>query len=149
MALEIELKGSLYSIGRMSVMRQLHVSRRVALILPPLINVYMQMSGSQKPLTESMQEMASSLQPFIDGLASMKDEDVEYIMSSCLAVVQRKQDGGWANVWSASAGRAMFDDLDLGVLLELVARVISDNLGPFILGLLTSQQGGPQATQAG
>lgn len=149
MALEIELGGNRYSVGKMSVLRQLHVSRRVALILPPLINVYLQMGGSQKPLTESLQEMASTLQPFIDGLAGMKDEDVEYILSSCLAVVQRKQDSGWANVWSVSAGQAMFDDMDLGTLLELAARVIADNLGPFILGLLTSQQGGPQATQAG
>lgn len=43
----------------------------------------------------------------------------------------------------------MFQDIDLGVMLPLVMRVITVNLGPFMQGLLTSQPSSPAATQAG
>lgn len=148
MALEIELNGAKYSIGKLSAMQQFHVSRRIAPILPTLIPIFLQMQKSGKGLGEDLGGLAEILQPFADGIAAMKDEDAEYVIGVCMAVVQRKQDHGWANVWSVSQKLAMFQDIDLGVMLPLVVRVITENLGPFINGLLTSQAGSP-ATPAG
>lgn len=68
------------------------------------------------------------------------------IIGACLSVVQRKQPTGWARVWN---GGLMFDDMDLATILPLAVQVIAANLWPFIQGLLTSQQSGPEATQAG
>ncbi|MFX5562743.1 phage tail assembly chaperone, partial [Acinetobacter baumannii] len=73
----------------------------------------------------------------------------EYVIGTCLSVVQHKQPTGWASVWAPSGKVAMFDDMDLSVTLPLVVQVITANLGPFIQGLLTSQQSGPAATRAG
>lgn len=149
MATEIELDGNRYSLGRMSAMQQFHVSRRIAPILPALIPVFLRFRESGKALTEDLEGMAQALQPLADGLAALKDEDAEYVFGACLSVVQRKQPTGWANVWSATGKVAMFDDMDLSVTLPLVVQVIRANLGSFTQGLLTSQQSGPEATQAG
>ncbi|WP_011298553.1 phage tail assembly chaperone [Cupriavidus necator] len=141
MAREIELASNRYSIGRLNAMQQFHVSRRIAPIIPALIPVYMRMQASGKPLTEDLDGLATALQPLADGLAALKDDDAEYVIGTCLSVVQRQQATGWARVWSGK--ESMFDDMDLSVTLPLVIQVISANLGPFINGLLTSQASSP------
>jgi hypothetical protein len=79
------------------------------------------------------------LQPFADGIAGMPDETAEFILSTCLGVVQRKQGTAWFPVWNASQNVCMFDDLDLGVMMRLAVRVITESLGPFLRGMLTGQ----------
>jgi hypothetical protein len=64
-----------------------------------------------------------------------------------LGIVQRKQGSAWAPVWSSQGACLMFDDVDLATILPLVVRVITDNLGPFISGLLTGQMQ-PNQSQA-
>lgn len=92
-------------------------------------------------ILESIPELAPLLQPFADGIAALPDDSAEYVMSTCLAVLRRHHGDNWTPVWSASAKAMMFDDINnLGAMLPLVVRVIVDNLGPFISGLLTSQQ---------
>ena len=148
MAIEIDLNGNRYSIGNLSAKQQFHVSRRIAPIIPTMIPIFLQIQASGNGLTGNLEGLASILQPFADGIAGMKDEDADYVIDSCLSVVQRKQDGGWFNV-IGSTKQMMFQDIDLGVMLPLAVRVIVENLGPFIQGLLTSQAGSPAATQAG
>lgn len=147
MALEIDLNGNRYSIGKLSAKQQFHISRRIAPILPTLIPVFVRLAGGNRVVSEDPGGLADVLQPLADGLAAMKDEDADYIMGVCLGVVQRQQSGAWANVWSASQGVCMFQDMDLGVILPLIVRVITQNLGPFMQGLLTSQGSGPADAQ--
>ncbi|MBR8655956.1 hypothetical protein KDH83_21840 [Achromobacter sp. Marseille-Q0513] len=149
MALEIDLNGHRYSIGKLSAKQQFHMSRRIAPIVPTLIPVFVRLAAGGKRISEDPGGMADVLQPLADGLAAMKDEDAEYVLDTCMQAVQRKQEHGWANVWSASQRVPMFQDIDLAVMLPLALRVITENLGPFIQGLLTSQTGSPEATQAG
>ncbi len=149
MSLEIDLNGNRYSIGKLNAKQQFHISRRIAPILPTLIPVFVRLAGGNRVVSEDPGGLADVLQPLADGLAAMKDEDAEYVLDTCLQVVQRKQEHGWAAVWSASQRTPMFQDIDLGVMLPLVMRVITVNLGPFMQGLLTSQTSSPEATQAG
>lgn len=144
---EIELSGNRYSIGRLNAKQQFHLSRRIAPVLPPLIPVYLRLAQGGTPLMDDPSSLGELLQPFTDGLAAMKDEDADYIMGVCLSVVQRQQNGAWANVWSTSQGVCMFQDMDLGVILPLIVRVITQNLGPFMQGLLTSHGSGPAEAQ--
>ncbi|SEU36177.1 hypothetical protein SAMN03159335_05389 [Burkholderia cepacia] len=90
--------------------------------------------------------IAPVLQPFADALASLKDEDAEYVFGTCLSVVERWQGAGWAKVWNIAHKTSMFDDIGIDVMLPLVVRVVVANLGPFIAGLLTSQASSPAAT---
>ncbi|WP_321789251.1 phage tail assembly chaperone [Burkholderia pyrrocinia] len=90
--------------------------------------------------------IAPVLQPFADALASLKDEDAEYVFGTCLSVVERWQGPGWAKIWNTAHKTSMFDDIGIDVMLPLVVRVVVTNLGPFISGLLTSQASSPAAT---
>lgn len=149
MSLEIELNGNRYSIGRLSAMQQFHVSRRIAPIIPTLIPVFLQMRSKGMPgniggmADADLEGMADALKPLAEGLAGLKDDDTEYVIGTCLSVVQRQQPTGWARVWALEQKRLMFEDMDLSVMLPLAVRVITTNLGPFISGMLTGQPSSP------
>ncbi|OMW98036.1 phage tail assembly chaperone [Burkholderia pseudomallei] len=99
-----------------------------------------------RELLSMVDAIAPVLQPFADALAALKDEDAEYVFGTCLSVVERRQDAGWAKVWNTIHKTSMFDDIGIDVMLPLVVRVVVANLGPFISGLLTSQASSPAAT---
>ncbi|WP_175786546.1 phage tail assembly chaperone [Burkholderia anthina] len=175
MATEIELSGKRYQIGKLNAMQQFHVSRRIAPIIPSMIPVLMKFyaeversrnaaanaalgalaagdnaqAAEQRDVLGLVDSIAPVLQPFADALAGLKDEDAEYVFGTCLSVVERQHMNGWAKVWAAAQKTAMFDDMDIGSMLPLVVRVVVENLGPFISGLLTSQASSPAATTAG
>ncbi|MCM2571480.1 hypothetical protein NAT65_10350 [Achromobacter xylosoxidans] len=149
MAQELDLNGHRYSIGKLSAKQQFHVSRRIAPIVPTLIPVFVRLAAGERGITEDPGGMADVLQPLADGLAAMKDEDADYVLDTCMQAVQRRQEHGWTAIWSAGQRVPMFQDIDLSVMLPLALRVIVGSLGPFIQGLLTSQTGSPEATQAG
>ena len=139
---EFDSSGKTYRAGRLSAFQQLHVSRRIAPLLPPLIPVFMQIAGSLQGGGNAMAVLGRTelLQPFTDSLAQLPDDAAEYVVATCLSVVQRQQETGWAPVWNAGAKRAMFDDLnDIGALLPIVVRVIQENLGTFTAALRISQ----------
>lgn len=99
-----------------------------------------------RELLSMVDAIAPVLQPFADALAGLKDEDAEYVFGTCLSVVERWQGAGWAKVWNIAHKTAMFDDIGIDVMLPLIVRVVVENLGPFISGLLTSQASSPAAT---
>ena len=173
MATEIQLGGKRYQIGKLNAMQQFHVSRRIAPIIPSMIPVLMKFyaeversrnvvanaalaalaadtgeagaAAEQRDVLGLVDSIAPVLQPFADSLANLKDEDAEYVFGTCLSVVERQHQNGWAKVWSAAHKTSMFDDMDMGSMLPLVVRVVVENLGPFINGLLTSQASSPGA----
>ncbi|WP_322080196.1 phage tail assembly chaperone [Burkholderia cenocepacia] len=175
MATEIELSGKRYQIGKLNAMQQFHVSRRIAPIIPSMIPVLMKFyaeiersrnaaanaalgmlaagedasAAEQRDVLGLVDSIAPVLQPFADALAGLKDEDAEYVFGTCLSVVERQHQNGWAKVWSAAHKTSLFDDMDMGAMLPLVVRVVVENLGPFINGLLISQASSPAATTAG
>ena len=135
----MELKGNEYRIGKLDAMRQLHVSRRIAPIIPTLVPVFLKIA-QQGDVMKDLAGVAELCEPFAEALAEMSDEHSEYIFATCLSVVKRQTSPtNFAPVWSASAKACMFDDIDLGDMIQLVLAVIQDSLGPFIRGLLTSQ----------
>jgi hypothetical protein len=140
--LEFEVSGQQYRARKLTAFQQFHVSRKVAPILPTLVPVFVRLKQSEN-LMDDLATTAAALQPFADGLAAMKDEDGEFVISTCLSVVQRETQGNWAAVWSVQSKVCMFDDIDLGIMIPLILKVIQDSLGPFISGLLTSQTGSP------
>lgn len=158
---EFDLGADTYRIGKLNAFQQFHLSRKVAPVIPTLIPVFLKLKESAKelsaavaagsvddavgkPLSGDLEGLAALMQPFADGIADMPDEAAEFILSTCLGAVQRKQGTSWFPVWNASQNICMFDDLDLGVMLKLSVRVITESLGPFLRGMLTGQ-GTPRA----
>lgn len=137
MSSEIELGGQTYRIGTLNTFQQQHVARRVAPFLPTLIPVFLKADGVG--LGDNLAGMFMSLQPFFDSYASATDETVDYITTSCLGVVSRKNGKLWTLVYSKSSESLAFDDIDLKVMMTLVFQVINQNLGSFLRGMPTSQ----------
>lgn len=136
--IEFNIAGQQYRAGKLNAFQQFHVSRRVSPLLPLLVPVFVKLSKGGK-LSDDISALAEVLAPFADGLAQMPDESAEYVLSTCLSAVQRKSGDVWAPVWSQSAKTCMFDDIDMGVMIPIVVRVVQDSLGGFINGLLSSQ----------
>lgn len=124
---EFSIKGIKYRSGTMDAMTQFHVVRRLGPIL-----------GSFRNMLDS--KLDDGLSIIAEAISKMSDVDTEYVINSCMAVVQREQAGGtgWANVWSTQAKRPMFDDIDMATMLQIVFAVIGDAIVPFFGALPSS-----------
>lgn len=139
----IPIGGHDYTIGRLNALDQLHVSRKIAPIVPNIMPILTEVAkGDLEKVIESIESdenaelgglepLAKALEPFMEAIAKMPEDDVNYVIHKCLSVVKR-------NGSVVCRGESiMFDDLDMNHLLPLTVAVIRTNLGNFIQGLLT------------
>lgn len=139
---ELILAGQTYSVGKLNALQQGNLARRLAPLVPHLAPVLIKMHAdtvaqNKEVDTDVVAGLMGSFGPFANALSAMPDADFESLVALCMTAVQRKQDTGWAAVWSASGRTFMFVDIDLGVMLPLVIAVVRENLGNFIRGLLS------------
>ena len=133
-----EVNGKQYQIGRLPALTQLHVARR---LMPCLAGLTKAAPKVQEilPKDSTADEQTADLvlneviQPIAEALSTMKDEDVNYIVTTCLKCCYFKQDTGWAPMVNG-AGQIMIADLQLPELLGVTLAVIKENLGGFFLG---------------
>jgi hypothetical protein len=140
-----EVRGKTYRVGRMPVMQQLHVSRRLSPLLAALAPAFGALAKAAGPA-----EQVAAVKPFADAFATLPDADAEYIVSTCLSVVSRDVEGKgrtWGPLYVQGVNCA--EDLGLDTLLPLVVFVVKAALGPFIADFLTSAPaGGAEAPPA-
>jgi hypothetical protein len=143
--MEFSLGEKQFRTAKLDAFQQFHVSRKLAPIIPTLIPVFVKIAKDGAELSD-IASYAEILAPFADGLAAMSNEDSEYVMATCMSVAKRKaaNSDNWAPVWSNSARACMFDDMDLGDIIQIVMKVVQDSLGNFIRGLLMSQTTSPE-----
>ncbi len=139
--IEFDIAGQRYRAAKLDTIKQLHVSRKIGPVLPKLLPVFVKFTESAKAGTpnEDLAGIAAAVEPLAQALADMSDGDFEYVVNTCLAVVLRNQMNNWAPVFVPGGG-LMFDDIDLGGTVQLVAKVIWHSLGPFLSGFLASAQ---------
>lgn len=132
--MEITIKDQQYRIGKLSVFEQLKVSRK---LLPVLAGLVSEFRNVQEKLTAKDTEGAleSILPKIADAVSGLSDDDVDAILFPCLQVVARQHGKGWVPV--CQQGNMAFDDINLFVMLQLVARVVADSLGNFLQELPT------------
>ena len=143
--IEFEINGLNYRAEKLDAFKQFHLSRKIAPVIPPLIPIFMKLS-QEGGLSQDLSAIADVLEPFATALSEMNDQAAEYVIGTALSVVKRQNGSLWTPVWSSSINACAFDDMDMGVMLKIVFKVVQDNLGPFIQGLLTSQQSDPSLT---
>lgn len=145
--------GHEYSIGRLNALDQLHVSRKIAPIIPNILPILTEVASGEFSKTlellesdegenvalDGLDPLAKALEPFMEAIAKIPEDDVDYVVHKCLSVVKR----GDAAVCRNNS--IMFDDLDMSHLLPLTVAVIRTNLGNFIQGLLTKASSIQQA----
>lgn len=140
---EFNVNGQNYRSAKIDAMRQFHLSRKLAPIIPTLIPAFLELAktskASGKPLSsDDISSLSGLLEPFAEGIAGMSDEHAEYILGTCMSVVKRQQGTAWVSVWSDGQKVCMFDDIDAGTMIQIGFQVIRESLGPFISGLLSN-----------
>ena len=138
---EFSHNGINYRIGTLNTIKQWHLNRRVAPLIPALVPVFMKVTKDGNALKD-VEGVAALLGPFADGIAGMSDEASEYIINECLSVISREvAPGSWSKVWSVQGAISPFPEFnDLGTALPIIAKVVWEVLGPFIRGLVSSPQ---------
>ncbi|MBB3004360.1 hypothetical protein FHX57_006742 [Paraburkholderia tropica] len=119
----VEVGGQKYRIGRIDARKQFHVARRLAPLLAGMSSVADKSAG-----------FAAFLGPLTDALSGMSDDDVDYVLDVCLGVCQRMQPNGQGAPVIARGGGLMFEDIDMGQMIQLAVKVIQENLGGFFPG---------------
>ena len=142
---EFEIDGNQYrTTRRLSAFDQLHVARKLAPLMAKLAPT------AQKAAEQPESELGffSLMEPVIDGLASMSEEDVNFVTQKCLSVTQRQQGQQWAQVSVDQGRRLMFEDIDAMGLLQIAFNVIQENLGNFMRAPSSTSQSPSQTASA-
>ena len=89
------------------------------------------MTNGEMTEDQKLDAAADFLAPVIEGFSLLSDKDSEYVLMTLLEAVEMHQEqyGNWAKV--ASGGQLMFQDLDLGVLMQAAGRAFMFNLQGF------------------
>lgn len=119
----VEIGGQKYRIGRIDARKQFHVARRLAPILASLGASSFKGDGFTK-----------FLGPISEALSTMSDEDVDYVIDACLSACQRLQANGQGAPVIARGGGLMFEDIDMGQMIQLTVKVIQQNMAGFFPG---------------
>jgi hypothetical protein len=147
---DFEVDGKRYRTNkRLDAFSQLHLARKLAPLIVSLTpsqemrqKLQADANGDGRPLVD----IAELAMPVIEGLAEMKTEDVDFISSTCLGVVQRYQGAAWADIWNGPAKRMMFDDIDGMALLQITFNVLQENLANFMRAPLSALSQPSQTT---
>jgi hypothetical protein len=133
---ELELEGMWYRTGKLDAFKQFHLFRK----LMPLFSGMGETAATQVSRAAAAAGAPdavvrwSSFGPVAQAIADMSQQDSEFIIKTCLAVCTRKNPvGQWVRL-ATPAGELMFEDIDLGIMLQLSFAVIQDNLAPFFPG---------------
>jgi hypothetical protein len=174
---EIEINGTRYRVNRMNVFDQAHVARKVAPVIFSMGKGYstaLAKLPQQRPapspehssnganggtdefetpeppdpqeLAQENEILFETIGPIADVLAKMSDEDVNYVLKKCLAVCAKHNGQSWVPMMRGD--NLMFEELDLGTLMQLTMEVVQDNLGPSLRGLLGQSLGVAEPSQS-
>lgn len=139
----IEIGGNAYKIGKLDAFKQFHVVRRIG---GPLVDLGIEFLRVQDGKGEGWE---SILRSAVHDLGKLSDADADYVLLTCLSVVerQRPQDGGWSPV--APSRVLMFQDIDMATMLQLVWAVLESNLESFFAMLPQPSTGSEGAAEGG
>lgn len=142
---EFMVGGRRYRAEPMDAISQQHLARRVQPLLVAALPAIMAAlpGGKVEPgalLNLNMKAVMPAVSSAADLLAQMPDEAFDYLQSKCLARVKREKPGdtGWVAIWSAQAGRMLFDDIEGHDVQTIVMTVLAAELGPFFRGLVSN-----------
>ena len=133
-----------YRARKLNTFDQMHVLKRVG---PLILQIMQQVSGGQP---EGVNAVLNQLETFLAALRQMADEDMDFVVKTCVGAVQRQQGtngaGIWAPIFDPRSGMFMFEDINLLVVFDITSQVVRDNLGGFFP--ISSAGDGSPATQA-
>lgn len=120
--MQFQAGGHEYKAGKLDAKRQFHIVRR---LLPCLAGF----AGDVENLTD-----ADAVKGFADAVGTIADDQLDYVIDHCLAVVERQDGGVWAAVTCPlpGGGRSLqYQDIGMAEMLTIVYYVIKHNLTGF------------------
>ena len=118
---EVEIEGQTYKINSMNVFTQFHVARRLSTLAPAILN------HLQTPVEDRNNLVL--FYAMTDAFSTIAEDDANYVLTHCMAVVFRKQENGWAKI--QTDGGIMFVDITLPVMLKIVWEVLLKDIASF------------------
>ncbi len=145
--MEFSHNGNTYKAGTIPAMQQFHVARRLAPALEKLLKIDGQKLDAAKLASGVFEgDLSPVLGPVLEAVSCLPDEDVEYVINTCLNAVDMQQSGGaWAPV--RHAGVLMFP-LDMPAMLVLTYHAIRANMAGFTQGLPSTLSGAGRTSSA-
>lgn len=132
MTVNLTIDGKAYRVGKMAVMKQFHVGRRVMPVFAILGITAADLARGK--LDVSAEQFMGALMPMATVLSKMTDSESEYVVNECLSCVERVEADGRSQCL-VEGGRMMYEDVDLPSMMRLVWEAIAENLGGFTKGL--------------
>jgi hypothetical protein len=139
-----QVGGHDYRSDPLDALTQFHVSRRlspVVLALAPLIGLGATVQELSSVITADIGQNLRILQPAIEAVAKMPDEDVNYVISKTMARVYRAIKNpstgavdSWIPVWSPTAGVLQYEDIGMVEMIQIVWNVLRESLSGFFSG---------------
>lgn len=126
-----------YATGKLDAFEQFHVTRRVAPIFGMLGITATQIAKYSDKQTPEADAFAAMLPVVFEQVASMREEDVDYVLKTCLSKCSRQQGDRYAPVMTQ--GKLMFMDIEMPAMIQLVLATMQENLGGFFLMLPAAQ----------
>ena len=115
---EAEINGKEFILGKMTPRIQFHVARRLAPIFAAMAK-----SGSLSLDNLNFDALA-------EAIATLSDEDADYILDSCLAVVKHRDSDG--KIFTIMIGSNLrYNWIDMPMMLRLAFDVIQENMSGF------------------
>jgi len=146
--IEFEVAGQVYKAKRMSAMVEESVTRKLAPLLNMAIPALAALKSGQGKIDFDTVSPDGLIRALTSAFADLRDDHAQFILASCLGVVERRKGDAWAQVWSAGAGRPMFDDIRAPQMYLIAAKVMEAAFRDFMaaLGPSFSAGGDPQAS---
>lgn len=129
--MELEIGDHKYVTSKLKAKPQRNVARRLAPLLLSSKDLLKEMFDQSK--SSSVDDLFASMQPLVQAIGAMSDEDSDYIFDTCLACVKRQVTGGWQAVMAG--GELRYEDIGLPDQIKLTIAVIKDSLGDFTSAL--------------
>lgn len=89
----------------------------------------------RKNIESMLEERDSIWNDFAEALHTLPDDDVTYIISECMNVVERQEREGdensWCRVWDNVTKRPMYADIKLPALFAIVSAVLQSEFKDF------------------
>ena len=125
---DITINDVKFRTGKIPALDQIKIVKRIFPLISGLGAAFDQMNNGAGGVW-------SALGPMGDAVSKMPDADSDFVIKMCLGVCQKYHEvpgesgGQWRRV--ISDGVVMFDDLDMGTILQLTFAVLQENLGTF------------------
>jgi hypothetical protein len=152
----LQIGGATYRVARkMDAFKQMSVASKIMPLLASGIGelaplwAELKRGGIGGMASLPLDRLGQIITPVSREIAKMSDEDRRMIVSTCLDIVDRKDDGkeGWARVWSAEANRSMFEEInnDFSLMIRIVALALQETFASFLPASLSGLLGGAAA----